>query len=375
METSAKYRLMGAFTLAACLGVFAFVYWLNHGGGLGERTVYQIRFAGPVPGLRPGAAVQFNGIRVGEVTDLHLDAATPQQVMVSIAIESATPVRADTQVSLDFQGLMGVTSVALKGGSPIAPRLTSSGGVPPLLVADAGAGADLTTTAREALRKLDGILGDNADAVRGTISNLNVFTGALAKNSGRIDGIVGGLERMTGGDAGKPPAQSFDLTAPREFPPATRPMTGVLAVAEPSAAIVLDSQKLVLRSASGARSPMAGPIQWGDALPKLVQARVVQAIENATSPESVGRLMDAITADRQLLMEVRTFELADGEPPTAMVEIAARIVGDGGRVLGARNFRAHAPASSPEGRAAASALDQAFGQVATALALWTRDVN
>jgi phospholipid/cholesterol/gamma-HCH transport system substrate-binding protein len=366
---------MGAFTLAACVGVFAFVYWLNHGGGLGERTVYQIRFAGPVPGLRPGAAVQFNGIRVGEVTELRLDAEKPQQVIASIAIESATPVRADTQVSLDFQGLMGVTSIALKGGSPIAPRLTASDGIPPLLVADASAGADLTTSAREALRKLDGILGDNADTLRGTLSNLNVFTAALAKNSGRIDSIVAGLERMTGGEAAKPPGQSFDLTAPRAFTPAAKAMTGMLAVVEPSAPVVFDSQRLMQRSASGARSPIAGPTQWSDALPKLVQARMVQTLENATSPESVGRSIDAVTADRQLLMEVRNFELVEGEPLTATVEIAAKIVGDGGRVLGARSFGARSPASSSEGWAAAAALDQAFGKVATDLALWARSVN
>src|ERR1044071_151113 len=133
METAAKYRLMGAFTLTACLGVLAFVYWLNHGGGLGERATYQIRFSGPVPGLRPGAAVQFNGIRVGEVTDLQLDAKTPQQVMATISSDRAPPVRADTQVSLDFQGLMGVTSIALKGGAPQSPNLAGAAGVPPLL--------------------------------------------------------------------------------------------------------------------------------------------------------------------------------------------------------------------------------------------------
>src|SRR5690348_7882549 len=110
METSARYRLMGAFTLAAIFGVFGFVYWLNHAGGLGERSVYQIKFLGSVPGLRPGAAVQFNGIRVGEVTDLQLNAQTPQQVLATISVDRATPIRRDTQVTLDFQGLMGVTS-------------------------------------------------------------------------------------------------------------------------------------------------------------------------------------------------------------------------------------------------------------------------
>src|SRR5688572_32121198 len=37
------------------------------------RTSYHVQFEGSVPGLLVGAAVLFNGIRVGEVTDLVLD--------------------------------------------------------------------------------------------------------------------------------------------------------------------------------------------------------------------------------------------------------------------------------------------------------------
>jgi phospholipid/cholesterol/gamma-HCH transport system substrate-binding protein len=368
METSAKYRLMGAFTMVAVLGVFAFVYWLNHGGGLAERTVYQIRFMGAVPGLRAGAAVQFNGIRVGEVTDLKLDTTSPQQVLVTIAVERGTPIRTDTQVSLDFQGLMGVTSVALKGGGSQAPALTGS---PPLLVADASAGADLTTTAREALKRLDGILSDNADTLKSTISNLNVFTGALAKNSDRIDGIVAGIERLTGGEGAKPQMISFDLTVPRQFPPADK-REGQIAVAEPTALIVFDTQRLVIRSASGARSPLPGNGQWADSLPKLVQAKIVQTLENALSPPTVARASDATTADRQLMIDIRSFELQDGTPPTARVELAVRVSGEGSRILAARTFSASRPASSEEPAAAAGALDGAFGQVATEIANWVR---
>ena len=121
---------------------------------------------------------------------------------------------------------MGVTSVALKGGAPQAPRLAAVAGALPLLIADASAGADLITTAREALRRLDGMLADNADALRGTMSNFNTFTGALARNSDRIDGIVAGLERMTGGGDAKAQAQSFDLTAPRVAPQPDKPRAG-----------------------------------------------------------------------------------------------------------------------------------------------------
>jgi phospholipid/cholesterol/gamma-HCH transport system substrate-binding protein len=373
METTAKYRLMGAFTLATVVGLFGFVYWLNNVAGLTERRIYQIRFQGAVPGLRPGAAVQFNGIRVGEVTDLRLDAQMPQRVTATIAIDSTTPVRVDTQVGLDFQGLMGVTSVTLKGGASEAPRLVAAEGGLPLLIADASAGADLSTTAREALRRLDGMLADNADALRGTMSNFNTFTGALARNSDRIDGIVAGLERMTGGGDSKSPAQSFDLTAPRLAAQVDRPRAGPLAVGDPTALIMYDSQKLVVRNASGTRATMAGA-QWADTLPKLVQARIVQTLENAMSPAAVVRGIDNLASERQLLLDIRAFEVVDSETPTATVELAAKIAGNGNQVIDAKVFAATVPASSTGASDAAAALDRAFGKVAAEIAVWAQSI-
>jgi phospholipid/cholesterol/gamma-HCH transport system substrate-binding protein len=362
---------MGAFTLAAIVSVFAFVYWLNHAGGMGERSVYRIRFLGSVPGLRAGAAVQFNGIRVGEVTDVRLDAQTPQQVMATVSVDRGTPIRRDTQVALDFQGLMGVTSVALKGGSSESPQLT---GEPPVLVADAMAGSDLTTTAKEALRRLDGILADNSESLRGTLGNLNAFTGALAKNSDRIDGIVSGLERMTGAEAIKNPSVSFDLAVPDALPVKGN-ADQTIAVGEPVSLLALDTQKIIVRSASGARTQMAGGAQWADTLPKLIQARILQALEKAASPKTVVRSSDNLATDRQLQLEIRSFDLTTGEKPYAAIEIAARIVADGNRVIDARTFAATSPAQSADGAGAVDAFNTAFGKVLVDLVGWAGEAG
>ena len=84
METRANYIVTGAFTLAVIAGVFGFIYWLQNGaGGGGERAVYRVVFAGSVSGLRPGAAVLFNGMRVGEVTKLALDPHDPRRVVAT----------------------------------------------------------------------------------------------------------------------------------------------------------------------------------------------------------------------------------------------------------------------------------------------------
>jgi phospholipid/cholesterol/gamma-HCH transport system substrate-binding protein len=105
MEIRARYIQMGVFALFVLVAGFAFVYWLNNAGALRDRAVYRVLFEGSVSGLQRGSAVLFNGIRVGEVTRLDLDGAAPRQVHVTIAVSRGVPVRADTLVFIDFQGL------------------------------------------------------------------------------------------------------------------------------------------------------------------------------------------------------------------------------------------------------------------------------
>ena len=117
METRAPFVVVGAFVLAAIVAVFGFVYWLHNTGGLGPRVTYHVQFDVSVPGLLVGAAVLFNGIRVGEVTDLGLAPDSPRRVNATISVASTTPVRSDTKVGLEFQGLTGVPVIALEGGT------------------------------------------------------------------------------------------------------------------------------------------------------------------------------------------------------------------------------------------------------------------
>ncbi len=56
----------------------------------------------------------------------------------------------------------------------------------------------MTQAARDALRRVDAVLAENAEPLKTTIANLQVFSEGLARNTGKLDGIVAGLERMTG---------------------------------------------------------------------------------------------------------------------------------------------------------------------------------
>src|ERR1700675_1192380 len=182
METRAPFVVVGAFVLAAIAAVFGFVYWLHNTGGLGPRTTYHVQFEGSVPGLLVGAAVLFNGIRVGEVADLGLAPDNPRRVNATLSVASTTPVRSDTKVGLDFQGLTGVPVIALEGGM----QLDHYGEVP-TLIADPGAGQSMTRPARDALRRVDSVLAENSEPLKKTFANLETFTDGLARNTGKID--------------------------------------------------------------------------------------------------------------------------------------------------------------------------------------------
>jgi phospholipid/cholesterol/gamma-HCH transport system substrate-binding protein len=370
MEIKARYVLIGLFVLAVIVGGFGFVYWLNNSGGLNQRTAYRIEFDGSISGLWVGSDVLFNGLTVGEVTSLDLVPENPGQVVATIAVDSRTPVRADTRIGLVFGGLTGTAAVALAGGSPTAPPLTSANGEPPTLHADSSAAKDLTQAARDTLARIDKLVADNSAAVTDVITNINTFTAALGRNSGKVDGILQGLEKLTGGGKVEPQA-IYDLTPPAAFPAIATLPSAQLGILTPVAVISLDTRRILVQTADG-ESPAFPEVQWADNIPALVQARLVQSFENAKYLK-VGADGGDLTADFKLAVDIRRFRVATSpEPARADVEFSAKVLDQDGKVVDARVFSATAPVSATDKSAvAADAIDTAFGTSVTELVTWT----
>ena len=218
MERQARFVLMGSLVLAFAMAIFGSVYWLHGIGTFGATAVYTIRFQGVAPAVGIGASVLFNGVRVGEVANIKFNPADPGEVLATIVIDQKTPVRVDTQVGVDTQGLIGGGVISLRGGAAASPAPSGVGGAPPVLAADPALVMGLSETARQVLQRIDKILADNADSLHATLSNLQVFSDALGRNSGHVDAIMQGLERMTGGGPAKAPMPTYDLAAPTSFP-------------------------------------------------------------------------------------------------------------------------------------------------------------
>ena len=188
METRANFVLIGAFTLAVIAAAFGFVMWFQSLHATKTRTPLRVIFEGPAAGLRNGGSVNFNGIRVGEVVSVKLD--NPRRVVALAMVANDTPIRKDTLVGLEFQGLTGVAAISLKGGEEAAPSVPLDEDGVPVLTADPNALQDVTEAIRGTLQNINRVVADNQEAVKNSLHNLEAFTASLARNSEKIDGMM-----------------------------------------------------------------------------------------------------------------------------------------------------------------------------------------
>jgi len=154
------------------------------------------------------------------------------------------------------------------------------------------------------------------------------------------------------------PLPNFDLSP--AYVSSRRPLPAQLAVREPLGPLVLDSQRILVRSGPDTLAYLSDG-QWSERLPALVRERLVQTFQNA----HLLRAQPGGDAppDYALELEIRHFEL-DTRNRQGVVEIAAKIVKTrDGRIVAERSFKSTAPAAGTTGPQATAALDKALSDV------------
>ncbi|MER2267554.1 ABC-type transport auxiliary lipoprotein family protein [Methylobacterium oxalidis] len=175
------------------------------------------------------------------------------------------------------------------------------------------------------------------------------------------------LAAALGGCGGSAPL-TFDLAA---LPASGRPAASArsIVVAEPVGIQPFEADRIIVREPGGALSFLGGG-QWADRLPRLVQTRLIQSLENSGRLRSVSRPGDKIVADYQLISEIRAFDIAAGSGE-AVVDLSAKLITEGtGRVAAARVFQARIPVAKVDAGSAAIALDAALAQVLAEMVRW-----
>lgn len=196
METKAHHVLIGAFTLAVVVLAMLFALWAAKTVSDRQWDEYEVVFTEAVTGLTRGGVVQYNGIAVGDVTELRLDTNDPSKVIARIRVGAGTPVKTDTTAKLAFVGLTGLVQIQLSGGSPRSPMLKDAhedDGLPRIAAQESAfakllnSSEDITTTASDVLIRINRMLNDETvENVSKTMANLEQVTGTLAAERGEI---------------------------------------------------------------------------------------------------------------------------------------------------------------------------------------------
>ena len=118
METKANYAIVGFFTVAVVAAAFLFVFWMSQYGRSGPMADLIVRIPGSANGLSVGSPVRFNGIQIGSVKSLAIDATDPNYSVAFTQVNQDAPIYESTKAILEIQGLTGAAYIELSGGKP-----------------------------------------------------------------------------------------------------------------------------------------------------------------------------------------------------------------------------------------------------------------
>jgi len=213
MEPKVNYVLVGSFVVLLGATVLAGILWLGKTDYRGVYDRYEAYMRESVAGLSVNSTVKYRGVDVGRVKDIALNPDNPEEVRLTLDITRGTPIKTDTRAVLETQGLTGLATINLTGGSREAPslqalegqeypviktgpslffrldeaisRLLSEKGLSQLLV-------DLDMAAKRAAEVLDE---ENRTALKRTIKDLSDVAQSVAAHKAQMEQGLNGAAR------------------------------------------------------------------------------------------------------------------------------------------------------------------------------------
>ncbi|HEX4198301.1 MAG TPA: MlaD family protein [Caulobacteraceae bacterium] len=217
MERNANYALVGFASLVLFFGLIVFVVWFARVSFSQQYDIYDVLFTGPVNGLSQGGEVHFNGIKVGEISQIALDKDDPKNVVARVRVTSDVPIRADSLASIEPQGITGVSFIQITPGTTRQPLLKNvpHSGKYPILHSQSSAisnllqgGGTVLVSVQEALRRVNEVLSDdNIKKISGTLDDISAITAEARKRKQlfadadqalkSIDTTAGSIQRLS----------------------------------------------------------------------------------------------------------------------------------------------------------------------------------
>ena len=185
MKMRSSNLLIGTTTVAIlAIGLSGFL-GVRKIRAISQETRMRIVFeGGSASGLHRGGSVNFDGVQIGEVLSLKLD--NPRKVVADVRVDKNAPIRKDTVVGLEFQGLTGIAAISLIGGDSADPPVPSEKDGVPTLTADL---SEIQST-RDTLHNVDRFLVGNQSTIKDGLLSFETYTASLASRGDAIDKAI-----------------------------------------------------------------------------------------------------------------------------------------------------------------------------------------
>lgn len=180
----ASNLMIGTTTLAVIAAGFVGLLGYQKIHGIRQQGPLRIVFAGSASGLHNGGSVNFDGVQVGQILSLRLE--NPRKIVALVRVDNSAPIRKDTIVGLEFQGLTGVAAISLTGGAAAAPPVPLDEDGIPILTADLSE----TESIRDTLHNVDRILVGNQATLKNALLDFETYSASLASNGDAIDSVI-----------------------------------------------------------------------------------------------------------------------------------------------------------------------------------------
>ncbi|MEP3197629.1 MAG: MlaD family protein [Lentilitoribacter sp.] len=208
METKANYTIVGLFAVFVTAAAFGFIYWYAELWQTGKFARIVVQIPGSAAGLNVGAPVRFNGIPVGQVTNVNIDLTQPKFVNARAEISVDTPINASTIIKLEAQGLTGASILEIStpegAGTDMLLKAYEQGTSIQFEASPSGI-ANLLETAEKIMVRTDAIVGQvenfvttAQDPINATLKNAETFSKALTDNAEGIDEFLKSVSGLTG---------------------------------------------------------------------------------------------------------------------------------------------------------------------------------
>ena len=189
METRAHHVMIGLFSVIVVVGAMLFGLWLAKSSVDTAFQDYEVIFNEAVSGLSQGSAVQYSGIKVGDVISLTLDVNDPRKVHAHIRVNANTPIKEDTRARLSITGITGAALIQLHSGTPDSPLLRGKGGQLAQIIADRSPlsrlmanGEDLVISVTRLLNRANQLFSrDNVKSIGRTLEHIEQISASVAE--------------------------------------------------------------------------------------------------------------------------------------------------------------------------------------------------